>query len=1229
MAAVMAAAIIFMAAGTVSAAGYSVTSDLWIRAVINTVEKGPIDAVWQKGGEDLTAGGHRVIWGYFYASPSDVNWGSQQNPDLFVKIWFDAGGRVDVNFFHVSVPNIDVYSGYPYNGTPDKHGVTNLSRRYIRQYYQNGQNYMDEQYENGEPAAGDMPSANPSGYVTTNTLKIGASIATVEKGPVDAVWRKGGEELTSGGHRVVWGHFYASPSDVSWGSANNPDLFVKIWFDASGRVDVNFFHVSVPNIEVFSDLPAEGDYNRKSTTTLQNRYIRHEYWLNSNGSRSPVAKFSAVLTPSETSPFTVKLDASGSYDPDGEIVRYVWESSAEPGKNMEGKSQILTLPVGTHTITLRVTDNSGLQQMETQVITLTSPVPGTGDFELKKLLFTVESPQDKCAAPASRTSFSDTDTRVIAWVSYLNFAGSKSYEFKWYNPDGALAKTDSGTRGSAAEGCSWISLPVAELQKYRPGRWGVEFYYDGKQYGKEYFDFTSSEWGTEFGVSQFVMTAETPGEKCAPPTSKTSFTDADAKVTAWAYYRNFEAGKSYQIKWYSPGNALVQKHEGTLSVSEASTGGCAFGGIETSELAKYESGSWRVEFYYNNQKYRETYFDFYSDVARPEFEITKFIFSKQSPPSSDSCQEPSSSGTSFDDNVSGVTAYIHYNNFEGGNKPYEFRWYNPGGRTDGKPAQTHTGTAKGDAAGSGCAWGTVSIETLRTYGSGQWAVEFYYDGRQYENGRKFFNVTVSRPNPFTLTEFLFTDAVPDTADSDIRCEKPLPVISFGDADEKVFAWVAYNYFEAKKTYEFKWYSPESTLAHTETGTRDTSLTAGCSWVGISTEKLREYGSGNWRVEFYYDGQKKEEKYFSFVSSNPNMDFEIRDFRFTSDSYSDANKCQTPESKESFDDKNTNVTAWLHYYFFESGKTFDFKWYSPDGKLVQTTVPKGRGELKNGCAWSSMSVNDLNQYRSGQWRVEFYYDESLKETKYFDFTSANTDFEISQFILTKGEPLDNCQKEPVAGTSFGDSDPPISAWIRYYRFEPGKTYQFRWYSPEGGVPAWETKSPLPTTNVSNGCLWESISLENFLAHKSGTWRVEFHYDGQKADEESFTFTSVHSDTEFEITDFLFTSRYVPVTDCEQPTTPRTAFTLSDTDVIAWISYRNFKGDKAYQFRWFNPDNVMVWSNESEPSANTKDISRGCVWASIPIDRVRRYRTGQWRVEFYYDGQKYREQTFTFN
>jgi hypothetical protein len=258
--------------------GNLVTSDLWIKAVIKTEEKGLVEAVWQKGGEDTTSRGDRVIWGHFYASPSDVIWGSQDNPDLFVKIWFDVSGRIDVNYFHVSVPDIEVYSDYPYDGSPDEYGTTTMSRRYIRQYYQGGQSYSDESYEDGNPPSGYSPTGNPSGFSTINDLRIGSMINTVEKGPIDSVWRLGGQDTTARGDQVVWGLFYASPSDVTWGSSNNPDLFVKIWFDVSGRVDVNFFHVSVPDIEVYSTLPDDGTYDQKGTTIMSDRYIRHEYW---------------------------------------------------------------------------------------------------------------------------------------------------------------------------------------------------------------------------------------------------------------------------------------------------------------------------------------------------------------------------------------------------------------------------------------------------------------------------------------------------------------------------------------------------------------------------------------------------------------------------------------------------------------------------------------------------------------------------------------------------------------------------------------------------------------------------------------------------------------------------------------------------------------------------------------------------------------------------------------
>jgi len=124
--------------GAGSGKGFMISPDLWIRAVIHTEEKGPIEGVWRKGGEDRTAADDHVIWGHFYAAPENVNWGSMQNPDVFVKIWFDRGGRLDVNYFHVSVPDIEVYSAYPYEGMPDAKDRITLSERYVRQYYEAG-----------------------------------------------------------------------------------------------------------------------------------------------------------------------------------------------------------------------------------------------------------------------------------------------------------------------------------------------------------------------------------------------------------------------------------------------------------------------------------------------------------------------------------------------------------------------------------------------------------------------------------------------------------------------------------------------------------------------------------------------------------------------------------------------------------------------------------------------------------------------------------------------------------------------------------------------------------------------------------------------------------------------------------------------------------------------------------------------------------------------------------
>lgn len=347
--------------------GYKASSDLWIRAVIRTVEKGSVNAVWQKGGEGSTSGGDRVIWGYFYASPDDVSWGSVQNPDLFVKIWFDRSGRVDVNFFHVSVPEIEVYSDYPYNGTPDEQSLATMSKRYIRHYYESGRSGVSEQDEDGLPASGYLPANPPSGVMTVNNLKFGSVINTLEKGGIEAVWQLGGQSTTARGDQIVWGYFYADPSDVTWGDKSNPDLFVKIWYDVSGRVDVNFFHVSVPDIEVYSDCIVNKVYDNKGTTVLNDRYIRHEYngiCASDPSNSRPVAKFYFSF---REAPLTVTFSDNSS-----NAVSWLWDFG--DGENSSVRSPVhIYSNAGTYTVRL-VVKGAGGTDFTTAIIKVTDPV---------------------------------------------------------------------------------------------------------------------------------------------------------------------------------------------------------------------------------------------------------------------------------------------------------------------------------------------------------------------------------------------------------------------------------------------------------------------------------------------------------------------------------------------------------------------------------------------------------------------------------------------------------------------------------------------------------------------------------------------------------------------------------------------------------------------------------------------------------------------------------------
>jgi hypothetical protein len=68
---------------------------------------------------------------------------------------------------------------------------------------------------------------------------------------------------------------------------------------------------------------------------------------------------------------SVTLDGSGSSDPDGTISSYVWKEGTT--QIATGATPVVTLAVGSHTITLTVTDDDGATATDTVVVTVNAP----------------------------------------------------------------------------------------------------------------------------------------------------------------------------------------------------------------------------------------------------------------------------------------------------------------------------------------------------------------------------------------------------------------------------------------------------------------------------------------------------------------------------------------------------------------------------------------------------------------------------------------------------------------------------------------------------------------------------------------------------------------------------------------------------------------------------------------------------------------------------------------
>ncbi len=108
--------------------------------------------------------------------------------------------------------------------------------------------------------------------------------------------------------------------------------------------------------------------------------------------QAPQANF--TMSPSQgDAPLTVILNASSSFDPDGNITAYQWSSSDGQAANSQNTQFIFNNP-GTYTITLIVTDDKGETAQITKTVTAagTAATPTTNNESVAELKFIDHKP---------------------------------------------------------------------------------------------------------------------------------------------------------------------------------------------------------------------------------------------------------------------------------------------------------------------------------------------------------------------------------------------------------------------------------------------------------------------------------------------------------------------------------------------------------------------------------------------------------------------------------------------------------------------------------------------------------------------------------------------------------------------------------------------------------------------------------------------------------------------
>ncbi|HET8522177.1 MAG TPA: PA14 domain-containing protein, partial [Thermomicrobiales bacterium] len=223
-------------------------------------------------------------------------------------------------------------------------------------------------------------------YFSNETLSGGALVAITEDAPLNHEWW-----TSAPGNGIGEDHF-----SVRW---RGKFTFAGGFYLFSGMTD--------DGVRVFIDGEAIGEdwaqhrslYEFPTLVTAGEHLVTVEYYEQDGAAaisldwrldQPPVAQAGTdqVITDDGDGIAAVDLDGRGSYDPDGTLASYVW--SLNGATIATGAAATAILPVGTHSVTLTVTDNRGQTASDGTTITINAPAPTCDAIGIPKNAYCAE-----------------------------------------------------------------------------------------------------------------------------------------------------------------------------------------------------------------------------------------------------------------------------------------------------------------------------------------------------------------------------------------------------------------------------------------------------------------------------------------------------------------------------------------------------------------------------------------------------------------------------------------------------------------------------------------------------------------------------------------------------------------------------------------------------------------------------------------------------------------------